>query len=306
MRPNTPYLLSIFETADRVDSFLRDHFPDRSFLSHGPLERLGVLQHLTLQELIGLPNVYTRAYFTVDGKLEWTTPAPEQILDLYEAGFTIYFHAVSSPALNAWRDGIGAELGLVRGVARLSAFASRKSAGLHAHFDRNDNIVIQLRGTKRWRLAPNEHVSHPMAGWTLGDPITPVHRHDAPRGFPSKMPDEHRVVDCTPGTVMFVPRGVWHDTATTESESLHVNLQTGLPMWKDLASYLMRETPLLCNASFREPILDAFEGGRLRPEVRAELRKKLVDLIARLDEENCEVHEPAFSRLIMGDRGSFD
>lgn len=302
---SAPFLERLFGSADRVETFLRERWPSQFFITKGDVARLDYLHELTFEELFRTPCTYRRAYFrTLDGSLEWTTPEPSQLRDFYESGFTMYFHGMRAPGLDAWREGIDEELGLARGMTRISGFASRRSAGLPTHYDGNDNIVIQLRGTKRWRLAENRHVKHPTVAFTLGAPITPEIAAEAPNGFPSAMPDDFECLDATPGTVMFVPRGTWHDTSTTEHESLHVNIQTGLPTWKDVAEFLATRTGLFAAAALRAPIdRRLFSGDRLDEAAAQKLRELLLEVVENIDPRDL-ISEEAFERYIAQARGS--
>lgn len=297
-----PGLRSLLNT-DNLDEFLTKYWPDSYFMAKGPVERLAGLVDHDLDALIKMDKRYTRAFFrNVDGQSSSVYVNAGQEKALYDAGFTIYFHNLSSPALTSWIDAIDNELGLVCGVTRVSAFASRKGPGLKPHYDMNDNFVCQAKGHKRWKVWPNTRVINPTAGYTLGAKQLAVHSLEAPEGLPTKMPEEYETLDFTPGTVVFMPRGIWHDTETVEEESLHFNIQSGLAMWKDAIEFLMTRKQNLLRADLREPIRLMFEGQKLRPEVAEEIKKKLVSLVDEMVNGDIEIDRTAFRAFVRARR----
>jgi len=87
-----------------------------------------------------------------------------------------------------------------------SLFWSKAGAGAIVHYDRRDNLVVQLEGRKRW------YVSTDPPGlqndWKhIGEPLPNL--------------DRHRVIDVGPGDLLYIPRGTPH-TVDSVSESLHL------------------------------------------------------------------------------------
>ncbi len=295
--------LSTLFNVDDAKELLAKHWPNGSFVARGPVERLAGLVDYDLDALIKMKKHHTQAFFrTLDGASSQVNVAPGQERSLYDAGFTLYFHGLATPRIASWVDAIDAELGLVHGVTRVSAFASRRGSGLKAHYDMNDNFVCQARGVKRWRVAPNTHVKNPTAGYTVGAKILPVHQIEAPNGMPTELPTPFETLELTPGTVAFMPRGMWHDTETLEQESLHFNIQSGLAMWKDAIEYVLTKTSLLHEEELREPIMEMFEGDRLRPGVAEELKTRVRAALELFLESDFDIHRPSFHKFVMGRR----
>src|SRR5262249_20813772 len=155
--------------------------------------------------------------------------------------------------------------------------------------DLNDNFVCQVRGTKRWRIAPNAHVRYPTVRYVIGQRPNPVHEVEAPRGLPTEMPQNFQTVELRPGMVMFVPRGMWHDTETiandeSGAESLHFNIQLGIVKWKHAIEFLLLETTALYGGELRAPMLGAFDGSVMRDEfvegLKSRLRAVVEDVVA--------------------------
>jgi 50S ribosomal protein L16 3-hydroxylase len=149
--------------------------------------------------------------------------APDEALRLFEAGMTLYFHLEQThPKMRAWRDTIAVELG-VPPNGRISIFAARKSGATSNHFDANHNFTLQLFGAKQWRVAANRFVINPTNNWVPGQ---------SKGDFPARIPRSARRLEMTPGSVLYLPPGYFHETlATTDSVSLNVSFRP--PTWAD-------------------------------------------------------------------------
>jgi ribosomal protein L16 Arg81 hydroxylase len=78
-------------------------------------------------------------------------------------------------------------------------FAVHAGGGTSPHPDWNDSFTIQIRSTKRWRVAPNGFMPHPVTNWTIGDP-PPLFAHSIP--LPTEMPRDAQEYVLTPGSVL--------------------------------------------------------------------------------------------------------
>jgi hypothetical protein len=298
---SNPSLATLLNSVD-IDAFL-DAWPERLQLFEGPVERLAGLVDYDFDALTKLKKNHTKAFFrSLDGSPRSVRVSAGQEKALYDAGFTIYFHNLRSPAIDEWVSTLDEELGLVRGFTRVAGFASRRGLGLSPHYDLNDNFVCQARGTKRWRLAPNTHVRYPTAGYTMGERSLPVHLVEAPRGFPDGLPPDHQTIDLRPGSVLFVPRGMWHDTQTVEEESLHFNVQSGLAMWKDAIEYVLTQTSALYAEDLRAPILRMFDGEATDGDFGRELKEKLQEAIGSVLNSDIAFNKAAFHRFVASRR----
>jgi len=94
------------------------------------------------------------------------------------------------------------------------------SQGFNAHYDNHDVIVLQIEGTKEWRIYD-----------------TPVELPLNTQAF-----DPHRVqvgaetdrFVLEPGDMCYVPRGMAHDAVATDQVSLHITTGLLLRTWADL------------------------------------------------------------------------
>jgi 50S ribosomal protein L16 3-hydroxylase len=300
----TPGLAALFGIDD-TRQFLNGRASDRLYIARGGLERLSGLCDFDLDQLIAMKRNHAKAFRVIDGKRYSLKIEPGQERALYEAGFTIYFHSLRTPTMDAWIDAITAELGLVPGATRISAFASKRGQGLKAHYDQNDNIVCQARGSKRWRVAKNTHVVNPTVGYTIGEKPTPANMAEAPNGFPTELPTPFEVVDLTPGTVMFMPNGMWHDTETTDDASIHFNIQTGVATWKDIVEYVLMEGTLLHGIEgVRARLSTVATRADLDAQFKAELTAKLTAICERLVAGEIDVHRDGLYRYIARRRSA--
>ncbi len=92
--------------------------------------------------------------------------------------------------------------------------------GLKTHYDTHDVFVLQIEGTKHWRIYD-----------------TPIERPFRGQDF---TPDRYQAGELTmefdlqPGDMVYVPRGVMHDATSTDSDSCHITLGVLPTSWTDL------------------------------------------------------------------------
>jgi ribosomal protein L16 Arg81 hydroxylase len=304
MTMSKPGLCALFNLSNPCE-FLDSCWPDKLHLARGPVTRLAGLVDYDVDEIIAMRKHHTRANFrTLEGKSRQMSVEPGHEKALYDAGFTLYFHSLSSPGTNEWIAALDQELGLVPGATRVSAFASRRGRGLKAHYDQNDNFICQAAGQKRWRIAPNTHVKHPTVGYAVGNPPTPQQAAEAPNGFPTELPTPFETVDMEPGAVMFVPRGMWHDTETLDGASLHFNIQCGVATWKDVIEFLLVGTTALQAETLREPLLGLLHDRARGAELQAGLKEKLRTLVELLCAEEIEIDRERLQRYVARRRNA--
>lgn len=192
---------------------------------------------------------------------------PSDALKAYRNNMTLVFDSMQSQdaTIAASLKQIRQDLGLVTGgeendlcKARSIAYATPAGCGTRLHFDANANFVIQIQGTKTWRLAPNESVDFPTERFTTGSLEMPAalekqcHAH-----LIEELPDDSMTCVMKPGCVLFVPRGYWHET-TTEEDSLSLNFTFSQPTWADVFTKSLQEV-LLRSPEWRE-LADGLEG----------------------------------------------
>ncbi|MDC0749705.1 JmjC domain-containing protein [Polyangium mundeleinium] len=277
---------------DDPRTFLDQCWPDRHVVVHGPIERLTGFADISAAEdvraLLEHGHTYRRAdyrsstqFFSVEN------PSIEEAYHLYQIGFTLYVYDVDSPAFNAWKVALAEELNLPPGGVVMTAFASRPGAGSRAHFDAQENFMVQVRGHKRWRIAPNKHVAYPSDNYFVGSEPNATLRKQIQGPLPQDIPEDALTVDMQPGSVMFLPRGYWHETDTVE-DSLHWVVQAQVPIWSDVLQFILKHTPLMHELPWRSPVARAWKGTGPSADLMRELGAKLRELGSWLEQANAE------------------
>ncbi|MBL8916683.1 MAG: cupin-like domain-containing protein [Archangium sp.] len=275
-----PSLASLLGGAKNADRFLDTAWPNEPFVMHGAPSRLiGLVDVPELKSAETMCGVPCRALLAqgqhLGGKQRFGNIAVEPSVapSLLETGATLYFNEPEfrSRSLWKWIRSLERELGQQPGVIRPSAFFSAPGRGARMHFDCTESFVVQVRGRKTWTFARNEHVAFPPVNYLEGDPL-PDELRELVRG-PMKAPSaKKRVsVELKPGSVLYLPRGWWHSTHTTET-SVHLDLLTALPTWADAARPLI-ESVLHRGEAWRAPVTtaDPTKTDALLADVRAAL-----------------------------------
>lgn len=170
------------------------------------------------------------------------TTSKEEALKLFSKGSGLIFNDADteSSVLRAWVDGLIKDLGLstlTYGRSLIYAIPAKKVTD--PHFDQNINLVLQIKGTKKWWIAPNHHVTNPMTRHTIGtqvDPELDSYTDEMPESFPA---DATEFI-LRPGSFLFVPRGSWHTTQASDEDTLAISFTFSAPTWIDILTAAMR------------------------------------------------------------------
>jgi uncharacterized RmlC-like cupin family protein len=141
-----------------------------------------------------------------------------------------------------------------------SVFWSKAGAKAIVHYDNRDNIVIQLSGQKRWFIS------------TDPPSLTNNWKHvgEAPPSV-----ERHKVVDASPGDLLYLPRGTPHTVHST-TESLHLAiLFTPLTLRDAMIAAVDHLSDL--DRTFRETVLTS-----VNDPAMAALPTKVTEGVARL------------------------
>lgn len=204
---------------------------------------------------------------------------PKDALKAYDNNMTLVFDSMQkqSSLIAETLKNLTSDLNLVFGSlennlcqARSIAYATPAYCGTRLHFDANANFVIQIRGTKKWSLVKNNSVHFPTERFTTGSfEMSEALENQCHDQLLDSLPDEG-VTEylMTPGSVLFVPRGHWHET-TTEEDSLSLNFTFSQPTWADVFSKSLhsvllnspewRKLPLGLKLSDSEKMLQSFK-----------------------------------------------
>jgi bifunctional lysine-specific demethylase and histidyl-hydroxylase NO66 len=95
--------------------------------------------------------------------------------------------------------------------------------GVKPHYDTQENFLIQVEGTKSWKVYEPIHRLPPVEG-----SYAPVPRE--------KLSDPILATVLHPGEVLYVPRGFVHEGAAGDQPSLHIAVDVHVRTWVDLIS----------------------------------------------------------------------
>ncbi len=166
----------------------------------------------------------------------------QEALTHFENGRGLLFNDINTiaPVLQRWLESLKYELGLSSlTYARNLVYATPAGQGTAPHFDQNINFVLQIHGTKKWWVAPNQHVEGPLSRYTIGLPIDPELGSYTKRAMPEQFPDNGAEFVLQPGSLLFVPRGAWHKTEAL-TDALSLNFTFSAPTWIDIVTATLR------------------------------------------------------------------
>jgi 50S ribosomal protein L16 3-hydroxylase len=242
----SPGLLGLLGTTSS-DSFFENHWPDSPLVTHQNNEAwMDFFERPYLASLAELLKTWTGSVQAhLPDKSDEVSAVDATTGDaqkLYDCGMSLLFNHVErqDPFLEAWLGTLQADLGLPAMTnKRCMIYATPDGRGTAPHFDQNINFVFQIRGTKRWRVARNESVINPLERHTMGMSVEPEMQAYASEPMPLTMPANTEEIVLRPGSLLFVPRGFWHQTQA-EGESLALNFTFNQPTWIDILSIALK------------------------------------------------------------------
>lgn len=163
----------------------------------------------------------------------------------------------------------------LRERTQVNLYASfNATRGFETHWDDHDVLVVQVHGSKHWRV------------------FGPTRRYPSRRDVETpEPPDGAPEMDftLTAGDVLHVPRGWWHDASATEGASLHLTFGVNSCTGADFVTWLADE---LRRHEVARADLPRYAG----PEVRAQRVRELSELLTK------ELSEPDVLDRFFADR----
>jgi 50S ribosomal protein L16 3-hydroxylase len=256
-------LLEAWLASTDVATFREAFFGQRALFRDAAHERLApvlALSSWNVREILAQPTSKFIAWLqATDGRHVTAEVSPEAAQRLYQAGITIYIRQV--PVLAPMATALATALAVPEHNIECTLFCHQPGAHTRMHFDPVDTLTMQVTGHKRWRIARNLHAPVPTAGYaTLDARVTPELRLYAHDPFPTHMPTEAEEYLLTPGSVLYVPRGYWHETESDEASiALHVH---HMPVpWVDAVLVTLR-AKLLRDPVWRAGAHDLWDASR--------------------------------------------
>ena len=277
-----PEILAALVGADAVDAFFNDYWPNRVFVAEGDKDRLpAALLDAELNQFDSLSLRYKGvvSFFGDDRSGHMVSVEGIEAAEPYRCGLSVYLADVGPcfPDVQRMVRQLEFELGVNEGCARAGVFASPTNGGISCHYDSVDVFSIQLRGSKKFDVAPVSEMRNPwgfqyIAGSKPIDDLYP----QATEGFPDWEDAEFRTVEMTPGTVLYMPRGTWHRTEA-EGDSIAVSIGMQPPSAAECVLEQLRLL-LLQDPEWRQPLYGAWGAGSIADAARERAR----ELIAKL------------------------
>lgn len=277
------------------DEFFKSVWPEKPLFIpavDGKLKELFEIPQLqNLEALVAARHSKVRACLPdFDDEYSSIHVEPKDALKVYDNNMTLVFDNMqlqNATIANALRQ-IRSELGLPMGTeennlckARSIAYATPAGCGTRLHFDANVNFIVQLHGSKSWKLVANTSVKNPTERYTASSfEMSAALEKQCHDMLIDEVPDDTEEILMEPGCVLMVPRGYWHETTTSE-ESLSLNFTFSQPSWADIFTKSMQEH-LLQNADWRE-LADGLES--LDEKRKALAVSKFKDLVKKLASE---------------------
>jgi hypothetical protein len=141
----------------------------------------------------------------------------------------------------------------------------RNSQGVSAHFDSVEVFVLQLEGSKHWRLykptveLPLQEAFEPFSREQIGEPLQQVH--------------------VKAGDMVYIPRGFIHEAFASDDSSLHITVAVSVFRWTDLVRAALASVSAK-DVRFRRAIpIGALGGGETASALRTEFEELLQQLV---------------------------
>lgn len=284
----------------QLEEFLRDYWTRKTFLARLSEEDFRSLK----QELAGFDPVtlisehkgeVASVWFEDgDGHAQAVDMSPADALKFYQAGMTVFLPDVKTPTIARW------QVELARPLARpprnflTSLFISKNGNVSGCHFDHIENFTVQLRGWKTWRVMENPHAPLPTVNYSArtARPYLEDLWLYGRRPLPAQANDDAQRVTVTPGSMLYVPRGYWHEVeAGTDSISLLIAFPAYT--WLDLVLPSLR-TILLRRMEWRENAVYPYddESWRTAHHRLSHLFRQLASFLEELDPAELLPHAP--------------
>lgn len=166
----------------------------------------------------GVPEAGYTKDIVVQGMTQTGVVDPDKVHALYRAGATITWASVNQifPKVRTFIKMINDAMAVRTDAVAFLTPAGKK--GYPAHHDGVDLFVVQLSGSKHWRL------------WDLADD----RRSESASYTEETLGDPAIEVSLRPGDVLYLPYGTPHQASAEDEPSLHLSIMMRPRMWRDL------------------------------------------------------------------------
>ena len=140
------------------------------------------------------------------------------------------------------------------------------SQGLAPHFDTQNVFILQLQGSKHWRLydssikCPLDDVAQEVSRIDTGEPLLSA--------------------TLQAGDLLYIPRGMVHEAVTSDDSSMHLTIGVSVLCWKTLLESMLQLASEE-EAQFRQALPIGFAN---RSDLLVSLHSRIEALLKRLQE----------------------
>ncbi|MGV3721945.1 MAG: cupin domain-containing protein [Actinomycetota bacterium] len=294
-QPN-PFTLERLLSPAPISGFLSEYWEQRplalqrhdpayyhSLLTSADVDRLVTTSDLTYPEFrlvrsgepLPLPE-YTRTTSSSGGASRRVAD-PDRIVEQYRNGATVILqglHRSWTPLATLCRS---LEAVLSHPTQTNIYVTPPRSQGFAPHYDTHDVFILQIDGSKHWRLYDS-----PVA---LPDRTLGYQAQGAPAG---QLLCE---LDLAPGDLLYLPRGFIHEALTSEQRSIHITLGITGFTWTDLLAEAVSECRH--DERFRRNLPPGFAAS---DELRSAMAAELAELARELTQPEAALR--AVDRII--------
>jgi ribosomal protein L16 Arg81 hydroxylase len=191
----------------------------------------------------------------------------ERLFALFNQGATIIINAAQTaiPTLRAFCASLQGDL-RIRLQANLYV-TPPCSRGFDFHFDPHDVFIMQISGTKKWRLYDYQ-VKLPVVAGSLDS-----------NDYEQKSPKQ--IAEMKPGDLLYLPRGTVHLANTSATSSIHITISLMSRYWfsllEQLAHVAQKEEP------FRHALPHGFSSESEKSTAIEEICERLKEFVANTD-----------------------
>lgn len=293
-------------------AFVEKYFPDRPLAVHGPLARFATLA--SDQRLVdpcaliqaGAHDTVIVYLTTPDGQRHQGRVTKPTALELYDHGSTVDAAAVNTtlPVLGDFTRALRTELGLhfVKELAlrasqiMCDAIISPPGNAVPKHFDSVETLSLQLVGRKVWKYAPPAvpYPHHPYFPTLFNRRDGQEYPSYYPKSFSKTMPKGSKTVVMKPGSVLFLPRGYWHETRALE-HSISLSFVFNTATWGGFVGTVV-DALLIDDPHWRTPVPYATPAQKLAAHAHLadELRRLGKQLVERAGAAMRDSQETAY------------
>lgn len=217
-------------------------------------------------------------------------PDPRKVAGLLGRGatMTLDYIEILNPKLHAVSNAIASAFGA---QVTCSAFCSwHATRGYGSHFDTQQVIALHIAGAKTWRVYEGRFPSPAwFPGYNSSDFTSEQHTRQKGKVLME--------VEMTPGDLLYIPRGQYHDALVTSDACIHLSFGGCHSTVQDFIDLLVKEFPH--DPFFREA-LPHFDDGAAIADYLSKAGAKIQEVLARPEtasELQSYLREQAFNRV---------